>query len=672
MIIPSIPFFVASTKKEDERRREEWEFRVNGLSYKVTNCVYSGVGSIEEFLIFLRDIEDNCEKAGYKSIEEKSNYLEYYLEGPSLQDWEYICDSVGVDEKNDDIAWKCRIESFKENVIMDQWAIQNQKQHLREIRKTKEMTVTEFYNRLIHINCLIPYFPGGTEKDLLTDHDLCDIFLLAMPKKWQFEFKAHCFSIREKTLNQLYMYMISQEDNHSMDTPDVPFYGSKMKKLEEQNTLKWKYKVGHLFFEKTTAMYSGNGSVEEFLIFIRDFEDECEKLKYESVQQKTDFLKMHLQGLSLFRWKRICDMVVVEKGKEGIAWKKRLDEFKKAVIVREKARSYQRKHLRGIRKTEKITVTEFCNRLLHINYLLPYFPEGNKGDSIDDEELRHIFFRAMPENFRCDLEIYCLFIGEKTFKQVHSTMLGEEKNYSSETSDIPFYVNHIDGIEKQQMLKWKYQVGDYLLIEMESPIYSGGASVEEFLQFIRVFQYNCKRAKCQSIQQKTDFMNIHLQGLALHRWKNICDTVAVKENDDEVAWKTRLDVFKERVIVRGMAKSCQKEDLRYVRKSSKMTVDEFYDRLIHINCLLAYFPKGSKQDLYDNYELGRIFFNAMPEKWKDTFKSHNGSTQRRINDMYFYMKGQEEKASREEKDEFLKKRGRHSDTIHQDQRKCKR
>ncbi len=69
----------------------------------------------------LRDAGDSCEKAASNSSQEKINCLEYYLGGPALRDWENVCDSVGVDEEKDDITSKCRIEAFKEKVIMDQW-----------------------------------------------------------------------------------------------------------------------------------------------------------------------------------------------------------------------------------------------------------------------------------------------------------------------------------------------------------------------------------------------------------------------------------------------------------------------------------------------------------------------------------------------------------------------
>ena len=63
----------------------------------------------------------------------------------------------------------------------------------------------------------------------------------------------------------------------------------------------------------------------------------------------------------------------------------------------------------------------------------------------------------------------------------------------------------------------------------------------------------------------------------------------------------------------------QKSYLLQVRKNNRLTVAQFLDCMKPINLLLAQFPGSSARQCLTSDELKRLFYFAMPMKWRTNF-----------------------------------------------------
>ena len=60
----------------------------------------------------------------------------------------------------------------------------------------------------------------------------------------------------------------------------------------------------------------------------------------------------------------------------------------------------QKDYMRLIKKNDSLDVTNFLNRLEYMNISITAFPDASEEDKFDDEELKMLFYKAMPARWR--------------------------------------------------------------------------------------------------------------------------------------------------------------------------------------------------------------------------------------------------------------------------------
>ena len=132
-----------------------------GNEYKTSVPVFRS-GCAEEFLNFLTEFKDLCDKVPYNTRESVKNGLESFLQGLALTIWKDKNNSIRKGEDSD-AATNERLEAFKRVYVTQRNALENQKDYILDLRKNDSFTVTEFHDRLQHINLMLCAFPGANE-----------------------------------------------------------------------------------------------------------------------------------------------------------------------------------------------------------------------------------------------------------------------------------------------------------------------------------------------------------------------------------------------------------------------------------------------------------------------------------------------------------------------------
>jgi hypothetical protein len=128
---------------------------------------------------------------------EKFDNFELLLEGSMLDHWDHI---VGVLNRTNDTFNTCLNNLIKYKVPKDD-AFFIQKEHLQQARKTRNISVFDFAERLEDINMISVWLPGRDVGDeVLSDNELTRILFCAMPKAWKDEFRKNNYSLANETL----------------------------------------------------------------------------------------------------------------------------------------------------------------------------------------------------------------------------------------------------------------------------------------------------------------------------------------------------------------------------------------------------------------------------------------------------------------------------------------
>jgi len=85
------------------------------------------------------------------------------------------------------------------------------------------------------------------------------------------------------------------------------------------------------------------------------------------------------------------------------------------------------------------------------------------------------------------------------------------------------------------------------------------------------------------------------------------------------AFAQRVTSFKRLYIPEPSAIDNQRNYLMRVMKNEKLSVPQFLDRLKHINMLISQFPDATEEDIFNNEEVKKIFYHAMPPRWRTNF-----------------------------------------------------
>ena len=189
-----------------------------------------------------------------------------------------------------------------------------------------------------------------------------------------------------------------------------------------------------------------------------------------------------------------------------------------------------------------------------------------------------------------------------------------ESDAGIEKESIPFIPTY--QLSNVKTLEIKFAISGSSF-KTQLPIFREG-SPEEFLNFLYEFsQAKTKLGYTTHSKLESGFEQL-LQGNARNEWNTIKNTIQPSTNT-VAAFNERVSVFKSLYISEPSAVDNQKNYLQRVRKNDKYTVPQFLDRLKHINMLLSQFPGASQTDCFSSTDVKKIFYHAMPVRWRTNF-----------------------------------------------------
>ena len=165
----------------------------------------------------------------------------------------------------------------------------------------------------------------------------------------------------------------------------------------QAKTLEVKYTISGSTF-KTQLPTFKEGTAEELLHFINEFQQARNKFGYTTYQKLESGLEQLLQGNAHHEW--ITIKATVEPNSNTLAtFTRRLEAFRRLYVPEPAAIEIQKNYLRRVRKNDKFTVPQFLDRLKHINMLIQQFPNATPQDSFTPEEVNSLFYYARRTNF---------------------------------------------------------------------------------------------------------------------------------------------------------------------------------------------------------------------------------------------------------------------------------
>lgn len=189
-----------------------------------------------------------------------------------------------------------------------------------------------------------------------------------------------------------------------------------------------------------------------------------------------------------------------------------------------------------------------------------------------------------------------------------------DTDHGIEKEAIPF---HPSGeTTKSQFIEVKYTISGSSF-KTQSTIFCGSTN-KEFLRFLNKFS-NAKGKLAYTMYQKLESgIEQLLQGTANVEWTTIKGTIQAGTNN-LAAFDARIEAFRKIYIPKPAAIDYQKAYLQRIKKNDKMSVPHFLDQLKQINLLLAQFPNSSPQNCFSDKEIKRLFYFAMPMRWRTNF-----------------------------------------------------
>jgi hypothetical protein len=217
---PPIPFYYdefsgasnADRKKKTTVDHQEFK-RIdpndNNASTKIKlNCIGSN-GNVEDLLLTVHQFKKAVPKMAGTTGPKKFDNFALLLEGNILDQWDRI---VGVLNHTNDNFNTCINNLIKYKVPKDD-AFFIQKEHLQQARKTRNISVSDFSERLEDINMISVWLPGrDVDDEVLSDNELTRILFRAMPKAWKDEFRKSNYSLANETFASLREKMIVYEE----------------------------------------------------------------------------------------------------------------------------------------------------------------------------------------------------------------------------------------------------------------------------------------------------------------------------------------------------------------------------------------------------------------------------------------------------------------------------
>jgi len=174
-------------------------------------------GTPEEFLHFLQGFNDRSRKVGYTTGPLRHNGFEQLSTGNSLNDWTTLKQNIRPGEDTL-IDFNNILEQFKVIQINDPSCVEAQKAYMRTVKKLRELTISQFVDRLNYMNPLIQELPGSDGTSKFSDNQLKDILYQAVIRRWKSNFVNSGATIHRTNPDQLKLYLVLQEkltDNYN-------------------------------------------------------------------------------------------------------------------------------------------------------------------------------------------------------------------------------------------------------------------------------------------------------------------------------------------------------------------------------------------------------------------------------------------------------------------------
>ena len=202
--------------------------------------------------------------------------------------------------------------------------------------------------------------------------------------------------------------------------PLIPDYEKSKIKL-----IDLKYTIGTSNFKAQLPSFS-EGTAEEFLNFLHEFEQAKQKLGYTTYAKIEGGLEQLLQGVARDEWNTVKS--TIQPGINTLAsFENRILAFKKIYVPDAAAINNQKSYLQRVRKTDKFTVPKFLDHLKRMNLLIAQFPNATQSDCFSDQELKQIFYLAMPIRWRTNFVNSGQTIHSSTIESLRTYMLNQEQ-----------------------------------------------------------------------------------------------------------------------------------------------------------------------------------------------------------------------------------------------------
>ena len=182
---------------------------------------------------------------------------------------------------------------------------------------------------------------------------------------------------------------------------------------------------------------------------------------------------------------------------------------------------------------------------------------------------------------------------------------------------------------KTSFIEVKYIISDSTF-KTQLTVFKGG-SVEKFLRLIYEFEHAKSKLGYNTYQKLESGLEQLLQGTAKDEWSIIKGTFQPGTRIVQ-SFRARIKAFCLIYIPEPAAIDKQKSCLQIIKKNNKLSVPCFLDRLKQINLLIDQFPNSNQDNCFNEDELKRLFYFAMPLHWHINFINngqslHNGTTE---------------------------------------------
>ena len=212
------------------------------------------------------------------------------------------------------------------------------------------------------------------------------------------------------------------DTNSGIEKETIPFYSNQGEK--DTKTIEIKYTLSGSYFKLQLPIFK-QGNAEESLHFIHKFLQAKTKLGYNTCAKLESGLEQLLQGNSRQEWNTIKSTVSPQSHTLA-SLDERILAFKRLYIPDPSAVDIQKIYIQNIRKNDKLTVSQFLDRLKQINMLIAQFPTATETDIFSPIEIKKIFYHAMLNRWRTNFINSGQNVQQASLDELQTYMVSQE------------------------------------------------------------------------------------------------------------------------------------------------------------------------------------------------------------------------------------------------------